>query len=96
MTEHAKHRLSSKDYVMVFLGLMVLTGLTVALSYTGLGEGMRTFLAFAIASAKALLVALLFMHLRFEPRPIIIFAVTPVVLAVLFILAISPEVGVVR
>lgn len=96
MTEHAKHHLSSKDYVMVFAGLMVLTGLTVTLAYTGLGEGLKTFLAFAIASVKALLVALLFMHLRFEPRTIIIFAITPVVLAVLFILAISPEVGVVK
>jgi cytochrome c oxidase subunit 4 len=96
MTEHAKHGPSSKDYVMVFVGLAVLTGVTVGISYSGLGEGLKTFLSFAIATVKALLVALLFMHLRYEPRTIVVFAVTPVLLAVLFIVAISPDIGIVR
>ncbi len=95
MSEHA-HGPSYKDYIMIFIGLMILTTATVLVSYTGLSEGMKTFLAFAIASVKALLVALIFMHLRYEKSTIVIFAVAPVLLAVLFILAISPDVGVVQ
>lgn len=93
MTEHVRHGPAYKDYVMVFVGLAVLTTITVALSYSGLGEGLRTFLAFTIAVVKTLLVASIFMHLRFEPRFILLFAVTPVALAILFILAIAPDIG---
>ncbi len=94
MIEHSDHGHSYKDYVMVFAALAGLTAVTVALSYTGLGEGVKTFLAFTIATVKVILVALLFMHLRYEPRTIIIFAVAPIALAILFILAIAPDVGI--
>lgn len=93
MTEHVRHGPSYKDYVMVFVGLAVLTSITVAMSYSNLGEGLKMFFAFAIATVKTLLVASIFMHLRFEPRLILIFAVTPVVLAIFFILAIAPDIG---
>ena len=93
MSEHT-HGPSYKDYIMIFIGLMVLTTATILISYTGFGEGLKTFLAFAIATVKALLVALIFMHLRYEKGTIVIFAVAPILLAVLFILAISPDVGV--
>jgi caa(3)-type oxidase subunit IV len=95
MTEHAEHRGPAyKDYVMVFVSLAVLTAATVAISYTGLGHGAREVLAFAIAVVKTVLVASIFMHLRFETRTIVIFAVSPLILAIIFILAISPEVGI--
>ena len=93
MEDHGKHVPSYMNYVMVFVGLGVLTALTVAISYSGLGEGLKMYLSFAIATVKALLVALFFMHLRFEPRTIVVFAVTPVLLAILFILAIAPDIG---
>lgn len=94
MTEHTHRGPAYKDYLLVFAGLAVLTATTVMISYTGLGEGPRTFLSFAIAAVKTLLVASIFMHLRFEPRTIVIFAITPVVLAIIFMLAISPDVSV--
>lgn len=93
MDEHAKHGPSYRHYAMVFGGLAVLTALTVAISYSSLTEGTRVVLAFTIAGLKTLMVALIFMHLRFESRPIVVFAIMPVLLAVLFILAISPDIG---
>lgn len=97
MTERVEHRGPPyRTYVMIFVGLAVLTALTVLISYSGLGEGVRTFLAFAIASVKTLMVALIFMHLRFEKRTLVLFAIVPVVLAVFFIMAIAPDIGVVR
>ena len=94
MSEHAKHP-STQTYLMVFAALMVLTTITVAISYAGLSMKLSLFLAFSIATVKALLVASLFMHLRYEPRTILIFAVTPLVLAALFMFAIAPDVAVV-
>ena len=94
MTEHEHHGPSYKTYIMVFIGLAILTGMTVLISYSGFAEGTKEFLAFAIATVKAFMVALLFMHLRYEPRTIIIFAIAPVVLAIIFILAISPDIGI--
>lgn len=94
MTEHTHHGPAYKDYIWIFIGLAVLTGLTVLISYTGLPHGLKLFLAFAIATVKTLMVATIFMHLRWESRIIVIFAVTPVVLAVMFMLAISPDISV--
>ena len=93
MPEHTHHGPSYRSYLTVFAGLMILTGLTVALSYSGLTHGTRTFLALSIALSKAGLVALIFMHLKFEKRILAIFAVAPVLLAIVFILAIAPDIG---
>ena len=94
MSDHAHHGPSYKDYLMIFLSLTVLTTVTVMIAKSGLGEGLKEFLAFFIASIKTILVATIFMHLRFETKTIVIFAVSPVVLAVVFILLISPDIGV--
>lgn len=55
---------SKKTYVTVWVALMLLTTLTAGVSRLDLGEW-SGFVAIAIASTKALLVALFFMHLRY-------------------------------
>jgi cytochrome c oxidase subunit 4 len=50
-------------YLLVFAALLVLTGVTVAVSYVDLGPA-SIVVALAIAVSKALLVLLFFMHLR--------------------------------
>jgi cytochrome c oxidase subunit 4 len=59
-----------RTYFMVWAILMVLTALTAAVSFVNLGQW-NTPVALAIASSKALLVALFFMHLRYEHSKII-------------------------
>ena len=54
--------LSLRAYVTVFAILLALTGLTTAVAYVDLGV-FNAIVALMIASAKALLVALFFMHL---------------------------------
>ncbi len=95
MQEHEHHGPSYRNYIMIYVALAVLTAATVALSGTSLGPGVRTFLAFAIATVKTLLVALIFMHLKFEKSTLVVFAIVPVVLAIFFILATSPDIGIV-
>ena len=59
-----------KGYLAVFAALLVLTLVTVAASYLQVSMLAGVVLALAIASAKASLVALFFMHLKGE-RPMI-------------------------
>ena len=46
-----------------------------------------------LALAKALLVALFFMHLRFERKTFVVIVSAPVILAVVLVLALLPDVG---
>lgn len=62
------HVLPLKLLLGVFGGLVVLTWVTVAATWVDLGAG-NLWLAMAIATLKASLVALFFMHLRWD-RPI--------------------------
>jgi len=52
-----------RAYILVFCCLMVFTGLTVAAAFVDLGA-MNNIVAIAIACTKAVLVAMIFMHLR--------------------------------
>ncbi|MGH9631850.1 MAG: cytochrome C oxidase subunit IV family protein, partial [Bryobacteraceae bacterium] len=52
-----------KNYYAVFGALMVLTAVTVAVSYVHLGV-FNAFIAIAIAASKALLVICVFMHVK--------------------------------
>ena len=71
-------------YVVVWGGLVLLTGLTVAVSYVNLGV-MNVVAALLIASLKATLVALYFMHLKSEGRLVWGFALTPIFFLVLIV-----------
>jgi cytochrome c oxidase subunit 4 len=58
---------SPKVYVVVFLLLLLLTGLTVLASGVDLGP-FNTSVALSIATFKASLVALFFMHVKYSSR----------------------------
>ena len=52
-------------YTRTLIGLLILTALTVGAAYINLGSG-NVVIALFIATIKAILVALFFMHLRWE------------------------------
>ncbi|HEV7666199.1 MAG TPA: cytochrome C oxidase subunit IV family protein [Chloroflexota bacterium] len=60
MTDHV---VAVRLYVLVTVGLLVLTGVTVAVAHVNLGW-LNAPLALLIAAGKAVLIALFFMHLR--------------------------------
>jgi len=85
-------------YVGIFAALILLTGLTVAVAFFDLGGGrlhlVNAFAAITIAVAKALLVVLYFMHVRFSDRLTWIFVGAGVFwLLILFILTLADYVG---
>ncbi|HVR28957.1 MAG TPA: cytochrome C oxidase subunit IV family protein [Thermoanaerobaculia bacterium] len=69
---HGAHdiRAHVKVYMMVFGALAVLTVVTVAASYLDIPLGPAIALALLIATVKASLVALFFMHLKGEVRSV--------------------------
>ena len=67
MSAHGKGHGGVGAYVGVFLTLMVLTLLTVWAAYQHLGIW-NTPVALGIATTKAVLVALIFMHLKDSPK----------------------------
>lgn len=67
-----EHTIGPRGYLVVFAILMVLLALTVAAAYLDLGIW-SVVLAVTIASIKALLVILYFMHVRYSTRLIWLF-----------------------
>ncbi len=73
-----------RTYIIVWIALLILTGVTWGVSYVNLGMG-NVAVALLIASVKAALVALFFMHLRHENRLVWAFALFPLFFLALII-----------
>ena len=67
MSEH-EHIVSYKVIVFIWLALLVLTGVTVGVSFVDLGA-LNIWVALGIASGKSSLVISYFMHMKYE-RPV--------------------------
>ncbi len=80
---HAPHVLSRSVLLGTAGALLALTIVTVAISRVNLGAG-SVAVALGIAAVKASLVALFFMHLRYEHRFHVVVLVGAVLFAVLF------------
>jgi cytochrome c oxidase subunit IV len=60
----SEHILSSKLYVGIWITLMILTAVTAGVAFLDLGP-FNTVVALCIATLKALLVVLFFMHVKY-------------------------------
>jgi cytochrome c oxidase subunit 4 len=66
--EHGEHHIvSPKTYVLVFVSLLTFTGITVWAAFVNLGV-MNPVIALAIATIKAMIVILFFMHIFFQSK----------------------------
>jgi len=64
--EHARDpQAETRGYIVTLVSLLILTAITVGASYINFGSG-NVVIALAIATVKATLVALFFMHLRHD------------------------------
>jgi cytochrome c oxidase subunit 4 len=73
------------QFVLIWLGLLALTGITVALAGIDLGRWV-ILTALTIASVKTLLVVNVFMHLKFEDRVFRVFVAVAVLTLAIFII----------
>lgn len=88
---HAEH--AHPPYIMVWAGLFILTIIEVLIAQvTFLPKFWIIVGLVLLATWKALLVALYFMHLKFEPRRLWLLAAAPLPLATILVLAVLIEV----
>jgi cytochrome c oxidase subunit 4 len=69
-TDAESIRKQTRTYIGIFVTLMVMTVLTVAVSYFHMSVGLAILVALIIASFKGSLVAAFFMHLSHERKVI--------------------------
>jgi caa(3)-type oxidase subunit IV len=79
------------NYVKIWVWLLGLMAVGLAATLTPGGHAIGIIVIFATATAKALLVALNYMHLRFEPRLICVIALVPVVFALILAITLFPD-----
>jgi cytochrome c oxidase subunit 4 len=79
------------NYIAIFWWLLVLTILEVAVIYVPMAKLIIVILLIGMALSKASLVAMYFMHLRFEPRTLGIIALVPLILCVFLVFMLVPD-----
>ena len=79
------HAVNVRGYLSVFVALLILTAVTVAVASLELTEAMTVAVAVSIATFKAALVAMFFMHLKGE-KPMVFWSLglTGFLMAALF------------
>jgi cytochrome c oxidase subunit 4 len=79
------------NYIAIFWWLLALTILEVGVIFLPIARVLIAILLVGLALSKAALVAMYFMHLKFE-RPILgLIAVTPLLLCVMLVFSLLPD-----
>jgi cytochrome c oxidase subunit 4 len=86
--DHEEHR-----YLVVFGWLAVLTALEIGVIYMPMSKMAIGFILVILASTKAALVALYYMHLANEKRTLTYIALTPAILCVFLVFMLLPDLG---
>src|SRR5262249_4608109 len=89
--EHDQHLITYKTYLMTWFWLLVLTALALGVGYTNINEKLKAFLLVCTTLAKILVIAAIFMHLRYERINLILITFSPLVLAVILFSFTFPE-----
>ena len=79
------------NYIAIFWWLLALTILEVAVIFAPLARVLIGILLVGMALSKASLVAMYFMHLKFERTTLGLIAMTPLLLCVLLAFALLPD-----
>lgn len=82
--EQHHHSVNYSVFFLVWIGLIVLTGLTVVVAGTNLGS-LSVLTAIAIAAIKTTLVLLFFMHLKYESGLLKLMVIIAVLVMAIFI-----------
>ena len=78
-------------YMLIWGILFVLTMAEVGVAYLGLPQRILIITLVLMALWKAALVAMYYMHLRFEPRNLILIVLAPLPLALILVFAVLTE-----
>ena len=79
------------NYWYVWLALLILTIVELGVARAPMPKGAMIFLLCALALAKAILVAMYFMHLKFEPWALMLIVATPLLLSAILYIGLVPD-----
>ena len=79
------------NYIAIFWWLLALTVLEVAVIFAPMARVLIAILLVGMALSKASLVAMYFMHLKFERTTLGLIAMTPLLLCVMLAFALLPD-----
>ena len=110
MTAHAESRMPEEPhdvsratphhevpYYLIFAALIILTGVTVGIAFIHFPtELINVGLAMIVAIIKGSMVAMFFMHLKFEGKLIYMIFVVPLALCVLLVVALLPDIVMIK
>jgi cytochrome c oxidase subunit 4 len=85
------HAHKQPNYIAIFWWLLALTIIEVGVIFMPLARVLIAILLVGLALSKASLVAMYFMHLKFERKTLGLIAVTPLLLCVLLVFALLPD-----
>lgn len=88
---HDTHAISYKTYFITWVWLLVLTALALGLGYAPINETLKAFLLVGTTLAKILVIAAVFMHLRYEKLNLILITFAPLILAIIMFAFTFPE-----
>jgi len=84
----SEHVLSSKMYYGIWIALMILTVVTARVAFSDLGP-CNTVVALVIATCKALLVVLFFMHVKYASEKLVKMVIVASIFWLLLLLLLS-------
>jgi len=84
----SEHVVALKTNVAVWVVLLALTGITTGIAFVNLGP-LNTIVALVIATCKALLVVLIFMHVKYASDKLVKVVVISAVFFLLLLLGLS-------
>ena len=88
---HSPTRHAHPNYIGIWIGLFVLTAIELGVAFLPFAKTVIILLLVGLAFWKASLVALYYMHLRFEPNRLRILAIAPLPLIVILVVAVIQE-----
>lgn len=80
------------NYMGVFYTLTVLTALEIGATFLPIARLLIGILLVGLAMTKASLVAMYFMHLKFERRTLALIAITPALICTFLVLMLLPDI----
>jgi len=89
--EHDQHAISYRTYFITWVWLLVLSSLALGLGYAPIPETLKAFLLVGTTLAKILVIAAVFMHLRYERLNLILITFAPLILAIIILSFTYPE-----
>jgi len=84
----SEHVVALKTNVVVWLALLVLTGVTTGVAFIDLGP-LNTIVALVIATCKALMVVLIFMHVKYASDKLVKVVVISAIFFLMLLLGLS-------